>query len=470
MVRAHASATVLVGNFAPPSMLPLGPFDAGQVGGLTHELARANANLAARIASHPGTLVWDYSGLVQHAGSGRWTDRRLWALGRIAVASENQPLLATHLTRTLAGVVRKPAKCLVLDLDNTVWGGVIGDDGLAGIQLGDDYPGSVFKSFQRSILALADRGILLAVVSKNDHQVAEQAFREHPEMLIRWEHISAARINWAPKSGNLRAIAEELNIGSDALVFFDDNPVERAEVRANAPEVCVIEAPTDPLGYERALYDSGVFDQTGVSEEDLARTGMYRQDKERQALAGRHENVGDFLKSLEMEAEIGTADELTLGRIAQLVGKTNQFNLTTRRHGQADLAARAADPGQLVAWLRLRDRFGDQGLVCVAVALVEGGAARLDTFLMSCRVMNRKVEHTLMAYIANWAKGKGCTRLVGEYFPTPKNGMVSEFYPCLGFAPAGTVDGGGQRYTFDLTSATIDWPEVISVHAAPAPA
>jgi FkbH-like protein len=322
----------------------------------------------------------------------------------------------------------------------------------------------VFKSFQRSVLALADRGILLAVVSKNDHTVAEQAFREHPEMLIRWENISAARINWEPKSGNIRAIAEELNIGSDALVFFDDNPVERAEVRANAPEVTVIDVPTDPLGYERALYDSGVFDQTGVSDEDLARTGMYRSDKERQELASRHTNVDDFLKSLDMEADIGVADDLTLARIAQLVGKTNQFNLTTRRHGQADLAARAADPDQLVAWLRLRDRFGDQGLVGVAVAVMEGTDARLDIFLMSCRVMNRKVEHTLMAYIANWARGKGARRLVGDYLPTPKNGMVSEFYPGLGFTPAGQIEKG-ERYTLDLTTTAVEWPDVIAVNA-----
>ena len=464
LIRSHSSATVLVGNFAPPAHLPLGPFDAALPTGLTHELARANTALAERMAKLPGAVVWDYAGLVQSAGTGSWTDRRLWALGRIAVAAQHQPALASHLTRSIAGVVRKPAKCLVLDLDNTLWGGVIGDDGMAGIQLSDDFPGSVFKSFQRAILGLSDRGILLAVVSKNDATVAEQVFREHPEMLIRWEHVSAARINWGPKSANIRAIAEDLNIGSDALVFFDDNPVERAEVRANAPEVAVIEVPTDPIGYERALYESGVFDQTGISEEDLARTGMYRQDKARQELAARHENVEDFLRSLAMEADIGTADDLTLGRIAQLVGKTNQFNLTTRRHSQVELAGRAADPNQLVAWLRLRDRFGDQGLVCVAVVAAEGSDARIDTFLMSCRVMNRKVEHTMMAYVANWAREKGAKRLVGDYLPTARNEMVKEFYPGLGFAAAGAIEHG-KRYALDLTTTTVEWPSVIAVDA-----
>ncbi len=470
LVRARSSATVLVANFAPPAHLPLGPFDAGLPGGFTHELARANAALAERLTKLPGAVIWDYAGLVQSAGAATWTDRRLWVLGRIAVAAPQQPVLAAHLARAIAGVIRKPAKCLVLDLDNTIWGGVIGDDGMAGIHLGDDYPGSVFKSFQRAVLGLYDRGILLAVVSKNEHAVAEQVFREHPEMLIRWEHIAAARINWGPKSANLRAIAQDLNIGSDALVFFDDNPVERAEVRAGAPEVTVIEVPTDPIGYERVLYESGVFDQTGVSEEDLARTGMYRSDKARQELAASHENVEDFLRSLAMEADIGTADDLTLGRITQLVGKTNQFNLTTRRYSQVEMAARAADPSQLVAWLRLRDRFGDQGLVCVAIVVAEGDSARIDSFLMSCRVMNRKVEHTLMALIAGWARAKGCARLVGDYIPTAKNGMVSEFYPGLGFETAGALEGKGTRYTLDLATGIAAFPNVIAVSGSLLPA
>jgi FkbH-like protein len=465
--RARSGAPVFVANFAAPALPPLGPFDANVAESVTDAFARANATLRERLSAIPSAFVWDYAGLVRAEGARRWTDPRLWALGRIAVASEHQPAFAAHLARTVAGALRTPAKVLVLDLDNTLWGGVVGDDGMEGIRIGDDHPGSAFKAFQRRCLALADRGVLLAVVSKNDHEVAERVFREHPEMLIRWEHLAAARINWRPKSENIVEIATELSLGSDAFVFFDDNPVEREEVRLRAPEVAVIDVPADPLSYEAALAACPLFDQTGLSAEDRARAESYRLDRERRDLSRRFESVDDFLRDLAMTAEVGPVGPSTIGRVAQLVGKTNQFNLTTRRHGQAEIAAMCASPAHAVAYLRATDRFGDQGLVCVAIVRAEGEDAVIDTFLMSCRVMNRRIEDAMMSFLGEAARALGCRRLVGDWLPTRKNGMVKDFYAQLGFARAGELPDGGERWAIELAEGVLAWPDVIARKSAP---
>lgn len=468
LFRRHSRAPVLVANFATPSLVPCGIFDANLADSLTHALARANVLLRERLGGLPDVYVWDYAGLVATHGTANWTDRRLWALARVPVAAAMQPHLAAHLLRTVAGATRRPAKCLVLDLDNTLWGGVVGDDGLSGIQLGDDYPGSAYKAFQRFLRSLLDRGVLLAVASKNETEVVEQVFREHPEMLLRREDIAALRANWLPKSGNLLEIAAELNIGADALVFFDDNPVERAEVRANAPQVGVIEVPTDPLLYAQAVLEAGFFDQPSLSEEDRGRAQMYRDNQKRQVLEQRATSVEEFLGDLNMVAAVGEVDTATLGRVAQLIGKTNQFNLTTRRHSQAEVAAMAADARHAVLWLRLRDRFGDQGLIGVAILAAEGETGRIDSFLMSCRVLGRRVENAMLALLAEHARRRGCQRLLGEYLPTKKNGMVKEFYPTFGFTPL-PPSGERVQYTMELSAEALPWPAVIAREDAGAP-
>jgi FkbH-like protein len=460
-IRTRGAIPVLVANFAMPAMTPLGPFDANVEESLTHGLAAANRQLVRRLASLGGATVWDFAGLVRICGTATVTDGRLWALARCPIAADHHPRLAAHLTRTVAGVVRAPAKCLVLDLDNTLWGGVIGDDGPGGIQLGDDYPGNVYKGFQRTALSLLDRGILLAVVSKNDHELVETTFRTHPEMVIRWDDLAAVRVNWRPKSENLLEIAADLNIGPDALVLFDDNPVERAEVRANAPEVRVIEVPSSPLGFSEALMDSGAFDQPVLSMEDRRRAVMYRQEHQRRTAAAAAATPEEFLRGLEMEATVGRLDHTTLARISQLIAKTNQFNLTTRRHSQAEIAAMGQDPGRVVAWLRLRDRYGDQGLVVVGILQCDGPECRIDSFLMSCRVMNRQVERAFMAYLLDGARSLGCSTVVGDYLPTARNAIVREFYGDLGFTPLAELDGGGRRFVLDLRTTTVRWPEFI---------
>ena len=459
--RSKVSGPVLVANVAAPPTAPLGHFDAGTPGSLTHAVAELNRRIAESLKTVPGAYMWDYAGLVRSRGADAWTDRRLWSIARAPVATEHQPALASHLMRTIAATLRTPAKCLVLDLDNTLWGGVIGDDGPTGILLGDDYPGSAFKQFQRACLALMDRGILLAIASKNNPDIVEQTLKTHPEMLLRWDDFACVRANWRSKSENIREIAKELNIGVDALVLFDDNPVERAEVRAALPQVGVIDVPTDPIAYAATLRDCELFDQPALQAEDRERAAMYRVERERRSLEEQAASPEEFLRTLEMEAEVGLADDQTIARIAQLVGKTNQFNLTTTRHTQGQIAAMAADPDHVVAWLRLRDRFGDQGLVVVGIVRRQGRVADIDTFLMSCRVMNRRVEQAFMAYLLEHARRLGCQTAVGTYIPTAKNNMVRDFYPELGFTPNGEGDGGSQKYVMNLVERSVDWPEVL---------
>lgn len=451
---------VLIANFAVPADLPLGPFDASEPGGVTHRITRLNLELASRLAGEADLYVWDYAGLVAATGARDWADPRMALLARSPVGAAGQPQLSRHLVRSLDALQNRPAKCLVLDLDNTIWGGVIGDDGVAGIQLGDDWPGSPYKALQRAALGLRDRGILLAVVSKNYEEVAAEAFHQHPEMLIGWDDLAAVRINWQPKSVNMHEIAAELNIGVDSLVLFDDNPVERAEVAASIPGARVVDVPIDPAQYRNALLRCGFFDALGLSTEDAGRAEMYKVERQRKDLQREAPSLEDFLASLEMEAEVGQADDQSMTRIAQLVQKTNQFNISTRRHVPAELQRMSDSTDAVVAWLRVRDRFGDQGLVNVGIVEKRGSEAFLDTFLMSCRVMNRGVEEAMISYLAHSAAALGCTRLVGEYIPTAKNHIVADLLEGFGFEADGATEAGS-LWSLDLTKPLPAWPEHI---------
>jgi FkbH-like protein len=461
LFRVQSSAPVLVANFAIPAELPLRVFDANAADSLTYAIEESNRALLGIVAAHALALIWDYAGIVRAYGATEWTDRRLWSLARSPISVKHQPVLAKHLVRAFCGFVRPPAKCLVLDLDNTLWGGVVADDGLEGIQISDDYPGIAFKMFQRAVLGLRDRGILLAIASKNLQEVAEQVFREHPEMLLRWDDFAAVRINWEPKSKNLREIAAELNISPGALVLFDDNPVERAEVRANLPEVDVIEVPSDPLQYESALFECISFDAVTLTSEDFTRSELYCQERKRHHLHLQSTGIQEFLESLEMTCEVGHVGPSTLGRITQLVNKTNQFNTTTRRYNSAEIEEMGKSVDHVVAWLRLGDRFGDAGMVGVGILRREGELCKIDSFLMSCRVMGRKVEQAFLAYLVEEARNLGCTQLIGEYLPTKSNGMVKGLFLEMGFQKRAEVNGTGMRYGLDLLKESVEWPAVI---------
>ena len=329
---------------------------------------------------------------------------------------------------------RAPKKVLVLDLDNTLWGGVVADDGLEGIELGDTSPrGEAFKAFQKYIRSLKQRGTLLAVCSKNDHAKAAAAFEKHPEMVLRLEDFVSFKANWEPKSDNLRQMATELNLGLDSFVFVDDNPAEIEIVRQFAPEVTTILLGPDPSEYVARLADCRLFEPRSLTAEDAARTEQYRSDAQRQALSATVTDMAAYLESLAMEAAISEFTLVDAPRLAQLINKSNQFNLTTRRRTEAEIHGLMADESQLCFSFRLKDRFGDHGLISVVISQKAGPVMKIDTWLMSCRVLKRQVEDEVLNELMRLARLQGCTRLEGVYLPTAKNEMVRDFYARMGF-------------------------------------
>jgi FkbH-like protein len=386
-------------------------------------------------------------------GLAAWHDPVLWHKAKQEIGPLATPFYGDMVARLIAAQQGRSYKCLVLDLDNTLWGGVIGDDGLEGIKLGQGSPaGEAFVALQRYARDLAQRGVILAVCSKNDEANAHSPFDEHPEMVLKRSDIACFVANWEDKASNLRRIAAQLNIGIDSLVFADDNPFERNIVRRELPMVAVPELPEDPALYPKYLAEAGYFEGLHVTAEDLERGAQYHANQKREELKGSATDLEGYLRSLNMELQWSPFDAIGLKRIVQLVNKTNQFNLTTRRYTDADVAAIMADPAAFTLQLRLIDQFGDNGIIGAAIGLCgPEGDARIDTWLMSCRVLGRGVEETTLNLVAAEAIRLGARRLVGEYLPTAKNGMVKDHYAKLGFAPL-AAEGPGTRWELSLAT------------------
>ena len=431
LVAERSTARVVQYNFALPCEAPMGHLGA-RLSGSKYMMMQV---LNARLGEEAGTAVSivDCERLSALFGKQRWFDPRYWHLAKHAVALDALPLLARHTAAVIGADLGVTRKCLVLDLDNTLWGGVIGEDGLAGIKLGNGVDGEAYVAFQEYLLKLKNKGIILAVCSKNNHADAIEPFTKHPEMRLKLEDIALFVANWQTKPDNIRTIANTLGIGLDSLVFVDDNPVERAAVRQLVPEVEVIPLPADPSQYIRALSQCLLFETGSFTAEDRDRSEQYRaraQIMEAEKSAG---SIEEFYRSLQMEAIVAPFDELNLPRIAQLIGKTNQFNLTTRRHGLPQLQAFVNDPDCVHLYLRLRDRFTDHGLVSLMIALRQGAVLDIDTWLMSCRVIGRTVETAMLDHLCRAAERLRCTSILGTYLATDKNAMVADLYGKLGF-------------------------------------
>lgn len=460
-IRRYSEATILFFNFAQPGNLAAGLADTGLKSSQTSVFQQANDNLGQICQQESGTSIFDYARLVQESGQKEWQDQKLWYLGRIPLGSKAQIETGRRLSRYLRASRFPASKCLVLDLDNTLWGGVIGEDGIGGIALGEEYPGNVYKSFQRRLSSLRDQGILLAVASKNNEQDALEVFESHSDCVLKLEDFAALQIHWDDKATSLRSIAEELNIGTNSLVFFDDSPVEREWVRSQMPEVTVIEVPNDPMGYADALEQSGAFDNLSISQEDMQRPEMYRQESQRKEFRQVNVSPEEFFKQLEMTATIGQLDSVTLPRVAQLLSKTNQFNLTNRRHAEANLQA-ITGSGALGLWMRLSDRFGDNGLIAAAIAVPQPSDDwKIDTFLMSCRVAGRKVESAFLGVLCRMLQERGGQSVTGEYISTAKNGMVADFYESHGFQG---LDDDGHLWKWSFSDGDMPVPQFISVN------
>ena len=401
-------------------------------------------------------------------GLGRWHDPALWHRAKQEIHPEAAPLYGDLVARVIAAAQGRSSKCLVLDLDNTLWGGVIGDDGLAGIKLGQGSArGEAHLAFQHYARDLGRRGIILAVCSKNDEANALEPFTSHPEMALKRDNIACFVANWTDKATNLREIASRLNIGIDSLVFADDNPAERAIIRRELPMVEVPELPEDPTGYAGCLASAGYFEALQITAEDGQRTKQYQQNIARESLMATATDMEGYLRSLEMEAVWDRFDTVGLPRIVQLINKTNQFNLTTQRVNEEEIASLVGDPAALTLQIRLLDRFGDNGVIAIVSGLFEPAASviRLNIWLMSCRVLGRGMEEETLNLVAAEAMRLGATGLIGEYRPTAKNGMVREHYRKLGFAFVDEGPDGRTNWALDLSSFT---PRQTFIHSRPA--
>ena len=450
---AGAGARVVQHTFAIPPETPTGHLGAKLPGSRYAMLRALDIRLGeAAAAAGPRVALLDCERLAGQFGKERWFDPRYWHLAKQAVALDALPLLARHTAALLAAQLGLSRKCLVLDLDNTLWGGIVGEDGLAGIRLGAGSPeGEAYVAFQEYVLALKRKGVVLAVCSKNDEADALEPFERHPEMRIRRDDVAMFVANWESKSECIRAIARGLDIGLDAIAFVDDNPAERQVVRELLPEVDVVQMPPDPAHYVRALSRYLLFETSAFTAEDVARTAQYRARGEIAAAEASAGSIEEFYRGLAMRARIAPFDALDLPRIAQLVGKTNQFNLTTRRHGLPQLEAFASDPSCVHLSLWLRDRFADHGLVGVLISLGAGETLEIESWLMSCRVIGRTADAAMLAALSRRARARGYRSLRGSYRPTPKNGLVRDVYAKLGFAPEGERDGVA-TWIYDLSA------------------
>jgi FkbH-like protein len=443
---------IIQNNFELPAQAVLGNLDAVSAGGATRFVSELNRQIAAEAAANPRLLMQDLSVIAARIGMDQWFDPERWFSYKIANTVEGTFAIARSLAALVGAIYGRSRKVLILDLDNTLWGGVIGDDGVDRILIGRETPlAEAYTAFQEYCLQLRNRGILLAVCSKNDEGIAQSGFT-HPDSVLSLEHFSAFKANWEPKHENILAIAQELNLGTDSFVFVDDNPAERAIVEAQVPGIAVPDVGNEVAKYPSILDAARYFEPVSLGQEDMVRAQFYEENSQRAKLEQKFANYGEYLDSLEMTAEIDVFNATYMERIAQLTNKTNQFNLTTRRYTLAEIQAAAADSKQVGIYGKLTDRFGENGLISIVLGRLEDTDLHLDLWLMSCRVLKRDMEIAMLDGLVERAQQKGAKRLIGYYFPTAKNGMVADHYEKLGFSPVQLDTAIATTWSLDVTN------------------
>jgi FkbH-like protein len=445
--RQHSKATVIQSNYVLPSERAFGNYEIKVADSMGSVFAEINYRLGVKTREAKNVLLCDIDFLAASVGRGQWFDARLWNLAKCPCRTDYLPVLAQALVDVVLSADGHFIKCVVLDLDNTLWGGVIGDDGLKGIALGEFDEGEAFVAFQKFIRELKRRGIILAVVSKNEHSNAILPFREHPHMVLKEEDISVFVANWDNKADNIRLVQKTLNIGFDSFVFLDDNPFERNIVREFLPQVVVPELPEDPSLYLQALAGLNLFETASFSEADRQRADQYREEAQRGLVKTHYTNINDYLTSLAMEIKLERFNEFNLPRIAQLIQRSNQFNLMTRRYGEAACEAMMRDPASAALTLTLSDKFGDYGLISVVILKRVEDRLEIDEYLMSCRVLQRGVENFAMNNIFAYAARTGAEKVVGHYIRSAKNEMVKDFFLNFGFEKTSEDEAGNSEWT-----------------------
>ncbi|WP_143748909.1 HAD-IIIC family phosphatase [Mesorhizobium sophorae] len=444
--KNNSGGMPILSLLATPGDLLFGSFDRRVAGSLASKIGLVNQSILD-FARDEGAYVLDVDAIAQSVGVSEWFDSMKWNAQKQPFAPAFSALYADRLGRLLGAIRGKARKCLVLDLDNTLWGGAVGDEGLDGIVLGQgSAAGEAFLSVQRTAKALKERGVILAVSSKNDDEVARSAFRIHTEMILKENDIAVFQANWTDKSSNLEAIANALNIGIDSLVLLDDNPAERGQVRAALPMVAVPELPADPACFATTLLAAGYFEAVSFSADDVLRAASYAENALRAEVLAKARDLGDYLTSLGMVLRCGPIDASNRTRVTQLMNKSNQFNLLTRRLTENEVESMEADPSMITLQAKLSDRFGDLGLISVATCSIEGANATVTDWLMSCRVLGRKVEEAIYGVLLDILAKRGVRTLNASYLPTKKNSMVSEHFDRLGMTRVKELADGAVFY------------------------
>jgi FkbH-like protein len=464
-IRSKTGAMILWHGFELPIQPAFGICDSQMGSGQRAVVESLNEYLRTRMRETANAFFVDLNLCVSRIGEKAFYDPRYWHIGRAPFTREALCEIAWEDFKFIRALKGKNKKCLVVDCDNVLWGGIVGEDGLDGIELGKTYPGSAYYEFQQEILNLYNRGIILGLCTKNNSEDVWEVFRKHPHMVLKEEHIATAQINWQDKATNLRQIALDLNIGVDSVVFVDDSEFETNLVREALPEVEVIHLPKNrAVEYRDILCSCGLFDTLTLSEEDKKRGATYRSEASRKKLRAEATDMESYYRSLEMVLEVRFADGFAIPRIAQLTQKTNQFNLTTRRYSDADIRRFAESDRADVIYARLQDRFGDSGIVGACILRYEDGKAVFDSFLLSCRVLGRRVEDAFMVQALKLAKNRGCEVAIGEYYATRKNSQVKELYPKHGFRPSDDqVPGVDGFFRYELRSEPGQEPDFFKI-------
>ena len=437
--KNKTGSKLVLTNCSIPTYSPYGICEVRTEYGLKEMVYDFNARLADAFRSDPQVFLFDFNSFVSKYGEINVLDYRQFLVGDIKVSLSYIPHLAEELMGYVKANLGVNRKCIVLDLDNTLWGGIIGEEGFDRIDLSLKPPGMAFMEFQRVLLALYQRGVILAINSRNNEDEALRAIRDHPFMVLREEHFATMKINWNDKISNMKEIAQELNIGLDSIVYFDDDPINRELMSKAIPQIKTIDLPDDPSLYASTLMQINDFNTLVMTNEDRNRGEMYREEHKRTELKRSSSNLEDFLKQLEIRVTIKKANNFTIPRIAQLTLKTNQFNLTTRRYQEEDVETLAQDHTKLIGCAQTQDKFGDNGITGVYIVNKNHVDKEwfIDTFLLSCRVMGRGIEDAMMGYILSKAKEEGVIKVKAEFIPTKKNKPCEQLLPNFGFKKEG---------------------------------
>lgn len=454
-------AIVIQNNFEFPNVRVMGSFEAVDRRGAVRFVRRMNEALARYAEAHRGFLVNDINYLAAELGLDHWFSPTMWYAYQYALDLSAVPALCASIANIIKSLYGKNKKSIACDLDNTLWGGVIGDDGVQGIQLGEESPsGRAFTALQRYLKLVSQTGVLLNVNSKNEAEIAKSGF-SRPESVLHEEDFICFTANWQPKDENLAQMASQLNLLPESFVFLDDNPAEREIVRRRFPQTAVPEL-TEPEHYVRTLARSGYFEVTSLSADDKKRSEMYRENAQRAQAQAAFSDYSDYLRSLEMKAVIAPFDTAHAARITQLMNKTNQFNLTTRRYTDAEVSACMSDGNTLTLYASLADRFGDNGIVSALIGRVQDGILTIEEWVMSCRVFKRDLELAVFDALIAYCRTHNITSIEGDYLPTAKNAYVRTLYPTLGFSQTAESEEG-THYCFDIPAESAPLCSVIEV-------